>query len=189
MLEKNSQTSHKPPSTDIVKPTKTKPKKKRKKGAQKGHQRHLRKPFPPEEVDTFISLHPGIENRPECDDRLVPSESPPIVTQQIEIPPKIINVTKSTNRPRLQEMQCIVLRAAARCGRGRRIVRAEFDGDRRLFQGPLPFVMHFDPGFVSRHARIRRFSRTPHEYRSESLSQPRRIAFGSRIEAPPMKRI
>ena len=30
-LEKNSQTSHKPPSTDIVKPVKAKPKKKRKK--------------------------------------------------------------------------------------------------------------------------------------------------------------
>lgn len=93
-LKKNSQTSHKPPSTDIVKPTKTKPKKKRKKGAQKGHQQHLRKPFPPEEVDTVVPLYPDIEHCPECNGKLVPSEEPPTVTQQIEIPARLIHVTE-----------------------------------------------------------------------------------------------
>ena len=55
-LEKNSANSSKPPSSDIVKPPKDKPavdpktkrKIKRKKGAQKGHKPHLRKPLAPE---------------------------------------------------------------------------------------------------------------------------------------------
>jgi transposase len=94
VLEKNSQTSHKPPSTDIVKPKKTKPKKKRTIGAQPGHKQHHRKPFPPEQVDPFVPLLPEMDRCPECGDPLVPSAEPPVVTQQIEIPTKIIHVTE-----------------------------------------------------------------------------------------------
>lgn len=55
---KDSSTSSKPPSSDIVKPPRPPTqapggrKRKRRVGGQPGHQRHLRTPFPPEEVDT-----------------------------------------------------------------------------------------------------------------------------------------
>jgi hypothetical protein len=51
---KDSSTSSKPPSSDIIKP-KPLPKggKKRKKGGQPGHNQHLRSLFPPEAVDHF----------------------------------------------------------------------------------------------------------------------------------------
>ena len=49
---KNSSTSSKPPSSDIVKPPKaSKGKKKRKLGGQPGHPKHERPLFSPEEVD------------------------------------------------------------------------------------------------------------------------------------------
>jgi transposase len=93
-LEKNSRTSHKPPSTDIVKPARQKRKKKRKKGAQQGHKQHLRTPFPPEQVDVFVPLQPDFETCPKCNDTLVPSTEPPKTTQQIEIPERLIHVTE-----------------------------------------------------------------------------------------------
>jgi len=55
--KKDSSTSSKPPSSDIVKPPpppsgiRGRPRKRRR-GGQPGHQRHLRRPFPPEQVDT-----------------------------------------------------------------------------------------------------------------------------------------
>jgi len=56
--KKDSSTSSKPPSSDIVKPpdkknTRGRPKK-RKKGAQPGHARKLRQPLPPERIDETI---------------------------------------------------------------------------------------------------------------------------------------
>jgi transposase len=51
---KNSSTSSKPPSSDIVKPpspTAPGPRRKRRRGGQPGHERHLRPLFPPEQVD------------------------------------------------------------------------------------------------------------------------------------------
>jgi len=53
-LKKNSSNSSKPPSSDIVKPPRSKPKgkaKKNKQGGQKGHPRHQREIFLPEQVD------------------------------------------------------------------------------------------------------------------------------------------
>jgi hypothetical protein len=52
---KNSSTSSKPPSSDMVKPPKLprKDRKKRKRGGQPGHEQHLRSPFPPESVNHF----------------------------------------------------------------------------------------------------------------------------------------
>src|SRR5271157_1548554 len=51
--KKNSSTSSKPPSSDIVKPPKPAPKGKgkRKQGAQPGHPRHQRAPFSLDEID------------------------------------------------------------------------------------------------------------------------------------------
>src|SRR4030042_559123 len=56
-LEKNSNNSSKPPSSDIVKPNKTVVKvsrRKRKRGGQHGHRKFSRPSFKPEEVDEVI---------------------------------------------------------------------------------------------------------------------------------------
>jgi transposase len=53
-LKKNSSTSSKPPSSDIVKPPPAPPssgKRKKRRGGQPKHPRHLRAPFPAEQVD------------------------------------------------------------------------------------------------------------------------------------------
>lgn len=56
-LSKNSQTSSKPPSSDIVKPpTERRQKGKRRRGAQKGHKETQRALVPPEEVDHFLEV-------------------------------------------------------------------------------------------------------------------------------------
>ena len=54
---KNSSNSSKSPSSDIVKPPKKKTdrRKKAKRGGQKGHQRKLREPLPPERVNEEIT--------------------------------------------------------------------------------------------------------------------------------------
>src|ERR1700752_954259 len=51
---KNSSTSSKPPSSDIVKKPKDKPRdgRKRRRGGQVGHEPHHRPAFPPEQIDT-----------------------------------------------------------------------------------------------------------------------------------------
>ncbi len=58
--KKDSSTSSKPPSSDIVKPKpkQTKPgrRKKRKRGGQPGHKQKLREPLPPERVDETIDF-------------------------------------------------------------------------------------------------------------------------------------
>jgi transposase len=55
-LEKNSSNSSKPPSSDIVKPTKVTRKfvRRQKRGGQYGHRKFTRQPFNPEEVDETI---------------------------------------------------------------------------------------------------------------------------------------
>jgi hypothetical protein len=53
-LQRNSSNSSKPPSSDIVKPPKKKPprgQRKRRIGDQKGHPRHARIPFPPDDIN------------------------------------------------------------------------------------------------------------------------------------------
>ena len=50
-MRKDSSNSSKPPSSDIVKPKATKSKGKKKAGGQKGHPRHARESFPPDQVD------------------------------------------------------------------------------------------------------------------------------------------
>ena len=53
---KNSSNSSKSPSSDIVKPPKKQAKRRRKakRGGQKGHERKLREPLPPERIDKTI---------------------------------------------------------------------------------------------------------------------------------------
>lgn len=82
----NSQNSSKPPSSDPPGTAVALPQKRRKKrGARKGHPPHLRKLFPPEEVTKFIPHEPlactcGGEDLEECDEE-------PLRHQTVDIPP------------------------------------------------------------------------------------------------------
>jgi len=91
-LEKNSNTSSKPPSSDIVKPkrgVKTSIRKKRKHGGQPGHRKFSRPAFKPEEIDEVIeyALYAkeaiGLEPLDEWH-----------VVQQITLPEKLYVVTE-----------------------------------------------------------------------------------------------
>jgi transposase len=93
--KKNSSTSSKPPSSDIVKPPRPEKNargtgKKRRRGGQPGHERHARKEFPPEEVDTTLvyewteeSLGPEWEPLEEFK-----------TLQQVDLVPKLFEVTE-----------------------------------------------------------------------------------------------
>jgi transposase len=95
-LQKNSSTSSKPPSSDIVKPQKAAnedgTRKKRTRGAQQGHTRHLRKPFPPEQVDTFVKI--TLESCPRCGGALEQTDKEPEIHQQVELVEKPFIVTE-----------------------------------------------------------------------------------------------
>jgi len=83
---KDSQTSSKPPSSDIVKPGKdpspgASP---RPGGGQPGHPRHLRVAFAPEELTAGTHTH-RMTHCPTCHGEVVPAEQLPRIVQQIEI--------------------------------------------------------------------------------------------------------
>jgi transposase len=82
---KDSSTSSKPPSSDMVKPPKPPRKdgKKRERGGQPGHEQHLRTPFPPEAVNEFLPY--TLDCCPDCGGTLVLSGRDPEVLQQVEI--------------------------------------------------------------------------------------------------------
>jgi len=83
---KNSSTSSKPPSSDIVKPKKPRRKdgKKRKRGGQPGHPRHERPKCPPEMVNEFFSY--TLESCPDCGAELRFSrKADPRIVQQAEL--------------------------------------------------------------------------------------------------------
>jgi transposase len=92
-LEKNSS---KPPSSDIVKPEKAANEngthEKRKRGAQQGHKRHLRQPFPPEQIDTFVEI--TLESCPQCGGALKQTGEEPEIHQQVELVEKPFIVTE-----------------------------------------------------------------------------------------------
>jgi transposase len=87
-LSKNSSTSSKPPSSDIVKPPKTSGTKggKRRLGGQPGHRRHERQPFSPEEVDEVVDYRLPCCPDPDCGGAVRTTRRPPETIQQIEIP-------------------------------------------------------------------------------------------------------
>jgi transposase len=95
-LEKNSRNSSKPPSSDIVKPPKTKDKDRRKsklkQGAQPGHQQNLRKPIAPELLDDIIKLE--LTACPDCGQQLDLANIEPKILQQIELVEKPVTVTE-----------------------------------------------------------------------------------------------
>ena len=87
LLGINSQNSSKPPSSDgpeVPQPRK-RGKVRRKRGAKKGHEPHMRKPFPPEEVTKFVPHEPhacvcGCQDLEECDEE-------PLRHQTVDLPP------------------------------------------------------------------------------------------------------
>jgi len=85
-LKKNSSTSSKPPSSDIVKPG-SKPAKgkgrKRKIGGQPGHPKHERTPFAPEQLDAAWDY--TLEQCPVCGGELKRARRKPRIIQQVEL--------------------------------------------------------------------------------------------------------
>lgn len=93
LLGMNSQNSSKPPSTDLP-TTSGKPLKRRRKkrGAKKGHEPHLRELLPPEQVSHHIELIPHACT---CgSERLEPCDQEPLRHQVIDIPPIVPDVTE-----------------------------------------------------------------------------------------------
>lgn len=97
-LKKDSSTSSKPPSSDIVKPPRPAPadgkRRKRRRGGQPGHPRHTRRLFPPEHVDHAWNYEwPDSELGPEWE---------PLDTfrtlQQVELVEKLFEVTEHRAR-------------------------------------------------------------------------------------------
>ena len=94
---KNSSTSSKPPSSDIVKPPKSPTATgKRKIGGQPGHRRHERPPFPPEAVNETL-VH-TLDVCPDCGGRLRSAPQEPRVIQQVEILETPIEITEHRGR-------------------------------------------------------------------------------------------
>jgi transposase len=93
-LEKDSSNSHKPPSSDIVKPKSPKPRrgKKRRIGGQPGHPRHQRPPFPPDQIDQTRLYTLG--RCPGCGGVLRPGPKPARVVQQVELVQRPVVVTE-----------------------------------------------------------------------------------------------
>ena len=93
-LKKNSSNSSKPPSSDIVKPPKPAGPQggKRKIGGQPGHEGHFRPPFTAEEID---HVEPYTLNTcPDCGGKLTAAKAPPRVVQQVELAPRLVEVTE-----------------------------------------------------------------------------------------------
>ena len=97
-LKKDSGTSSKPPSSDIVKPPKPKNKDKdgkeikRKIGAQPGHKQNLRKPIAPELIDDIVKLE--LTNCPDCGHTLSLDKIEPRKSQHIELVEKPVIITE-----------------------------------------------------------------------------------------------
>lgn len=92
-LRKDSSTSSKPPSSDIVKPPKPplpKGAAKRKRGGQPGHPRHERPLFAPDMVDSVHEYR--LDLCPDCSHPVDPSEREPRIVQQVEIVDKPFRV-------------------------------------------------------------------------------------------------
>jgi transposase len=93
---KDSSTSSKPPSSDIVKPVPPLPpgQDKRKRGGQPGHPKHERALFPPEQVDRFFD-HP-LQGCPCCGGQLRLNGGLALVVQQVDVEPAKLTVEQHT---------------------------------------------------------------------------------------------
>lgn len=92
-LRKNSSTSSKPPSSDIVKPKGAGTKRgKRKIGGQPGHPRHERRAFSPEEIDQAWEYR--LPECPDCQGALKDADIEPQIVQQVELVTKPTVITE-----------------------------------------------------------------------------------------------
>ena len=93
-LKKNSSNSSKPPSSDIVKPPKPAPPHggRRKIGGQPGHEGHFRDPFTAAQVDRVVPH--TLPTCPDCGGRLTAAKVPSRVIQQVELVPRLVEVTE-----------------------------------------------------------------------------------------------
>jgi hypothetical protein len=90
---KHSGNSSKPPSSDIVKPPKDRPKgkkNKRKRGGQEGHPQHTRPLFPPEQIAKTWNY--TLDGCPDCQGPLDEADCPPRLVQQVEIVAKPMRI-------------------------------------------------------------------------------------------------
>jgi transposase len=87
---KNSGNSSKPPSSDIVKlrakPPRKRGRQKQKQGAQPGHPRHERPPFPPDQIDNVWEYR--LDACPCCGGGLKDAKAEDRVLQQVELQPQ-----------------------------------------------------------------------------------------------------
>jgi len=92
-LKKDSSTSSKPPSSDIVKPAPAKGgRRKRKIGGQPGHAKHERPPFGPEQLDAVWDY--TLEACPMCGGVLQNARRRPRIVQQVELIDKPVHVAE-----------------------------------------------------------------------------------------------
>lgn len=100
-LSKNSSNSHKPSSSDIVKPDKRKNKKgkKRKHGGQYNHPKHEHVPFQPDDIT--IHEEYNLDKCPHCqsDDLIAMPEIEPRICQQIELRESPIDIIEHKSYP------------------------------------------------------------------------------------------
>jgi transposase len=94
---KDSSTSSKPPSSDLVKPPKPAPPAgaaPRPPGGQPGHPHHQRQLFPPEALTGGVVTYPVAELCPACGHGLQAADSPPRIVQQVEVEAVPLGVTE-----------------------------------------------------------------------------------------------
>jgi len=122
-LRKDSSTSSKPPSSDIVKPPKPAPPqgtRKRPKGGQPGHPRHERPAFGPDEVDEVREYR--LDTCPQCGGPVEPAAAvaPPRIIEQVDLPAKLVTVCEHRAPafwcPRCQRLHYAPLPAQVRNG-------------------------------------------------------------------------
>ena len=90
-LEKNSLNSSKPPSSDIINPKPTlKNGCKRRRGGQRGHKKHSREPFTPDQIDKTVIYELSKEEISKRN--LIELNQTEATLQQVELPTKLFSV-------------------------------------------------------------------------------------------------
>jgi len=99
-LTKDSSTSSKPPSSDIVKPPRSKRTngRKRRRGGQPGHSRDERPDFPPDQIDRVHDYR--LDSCPDCGSRLSSRQEPPRILQQVGLAEKLVEVHEHRSHAR-----------------------------------------------------------------------------------------